>query len=76
MSASSDEDTKGGHSAKSARPPDLAHLKQLSEQLLRARASSAIALVPLEQLQRLLRALDAHIVRGRNKVLHHGEQVW
>ena len=54
---------------------DLPRLKRLCEQLLHTRACSAIPLVPLEQLQRLLKALDAHLLRGRDKVLHRSEQV-
>ena len=78
MSASSDEDGEGsgrGHAPGRAGRPDLAHLRQLSAQLLRCRACSAIPLVPVEQLQRLLKALDAHLLRGRDKVLHRREQV-
>ena len=80
MSASSDddedEDVPGrGRAAGRGRRPDLARLKQLSEQLLRVRACRAIHLVPLKQLQRLLKALDAQLTRGRDQVLHRGEQV-
>ena len=80
MSASSDdvedEDVPGrGWAAGRGRRSDLARLKQLSEQLLRARTCRAIHLVPLEQLQRLLKALDAQLMRGRDQVLHRGEQV-
>ena len=80
MSASSDDDEDKdvhgrGRAAGRGLRPDLARLKQLSEQLLRARACKAIHLVPLEQLQRLLKALDAQLTRGRDQVLHRGEQV-
>ena len=78
MSASSDEDDEDrerGHASGRAGRPDLAHLRQLSAQLLRCRACSAIPHVPVEQLQRLLKALDAHLLRGRDKVLHRREQV-
>ena len=69
-----DEERDGGKSARGCRA-DLPRLKRLSEQLLHARACGAIPLVPLEQLQRLLKALDAHLLRGRDKVLHRSEQV-
>ena len=69
-----DEERDGSTSAKGCRA-DLPRLKRLSEQLLHARACGAIPLVPLEQLQRLLKALDAHLLRGRDKVLHRSEQV-
>ena len=78
MSASSDEDGEEsgrGHASGRAGQPDLVHLRQLSAQLLRCRACSVIPLVPVEQLQRLLKALDAHLLRGRDKVLHRREQV-
>ena len=69
-----DEEREGWTSAKGC-GADLPRLKRLSEQLLHARACSAIPLVPLEQLQRLLKALDAHLLRGRDNVLHRSEQV-
>ena len=68
------EERDGLTSAKGCRA-DLPSFKRLSEQLLHARACGAIPLVPLEQLQRLLKALDAHLLRGRDKVLHRSEQV-
>ena len=80
MSASSDEDDDedeadpGRRSNRGARP-DLACLRQLSAQLLRCRACSAVALVPVEYLQGLLKALDALLLRGRDTVLHRKEQV-
>ena len=69
-----DEERDGSTAAKGCRA-DLPRLKRLSEQLLHARACGAIPLLPLEQLQRLLKALDAHLLRGRDKVLHRSEQV-
>jgi len=77
MSASSDEDDEGRPQDGSGkgRQPDLTSIKQLSAQLLRGRACSAIPLVPVEQLQRLLKVLDAHLLCGRDKVLHREEQV-
>ncbi|CAK0782901.1 hypothetical protein CVIRNUC_006096 [Coccomyxa viridis] len=68
-----DEERDGSTAAKGCRA-DLPRLKRLSEQLLHARACGAIPLLPLEQLQRLLKALDAHLLRGRDKVLHRSEQ--
>jgi hypothetical protein len=70
------EDMPGrGRPAGRGRRPDLFCLKQLSKQLLHARACRAIHLVPLEQLQRVLKALDAQLMRGQDKVLHRGDQV-
>ena len=69
-----DEERDGSTAPKGCRA-DLPRLKRLSEQLLHARACGAIPLLPLEQLQRLLKALDAHLLRGRDKVLHRSEQV-
>ena len=78
MSASSDEgdsDTEPGRRSGRAGWPDLARLRQLSAQLLRCRSCGAIPLVPVELLQGLLKALHAHLLRGRDKVLHRREQV-
>ena len=78
MSASADEDDDEagpGRGSDRAARPDLAHLRQLSAQLLRCRACGAISLVPVEYLQRLLKTTDAHLLRGRDKVLHRREQV-
>ena len=69
-----DEERDGSASAEGRRA-DLPRLKRLSEQLLHARACSAVPLVALEQLQQLLKALDSHLLRGRDKVLHRREQV-
>lgn len=78
MSASSDEDEEGRpqYGSGKGRQPDLTSIKQLSAQLLRGRACRAIPLVPVEQLQRLLKVLDAHLLCGRDKVLHREEQVY
>lgn len=78
MSASSDEDdeSRPQDGSGKGRQPDLACIKQLSAQLLRGRACSAIPLVPVQQLQRLLRVLAARLLCGRDKVLHREEQVY
>ena len=70
-----DEDERDRSTSANGRQADVPRLKRLSEQRLHARGCRAIPLVPLEQLQLLLKALDAHLLRGRDKVLHRREQV-